>query len=138
MIDHEGIIEHIEGNRAHVRIDSASACAACHAKGGCGAAGQEVKFLDVPLRGGRFSAGDKVQVLVSKGLGLRAVALGYVYPLILVLAVLVTLVSTGVGELPAAMLALGSLLPYYLVIYLTRNRIGQKFTFSMHKTHIVQ
>ena len=50
MIDHDGIIEQIDGGVAHVKIDSQSACSACHAKGVCGAADQEEKFLDVPLQ----------------------------------------------------------------------------------------
>lgn len=40
MIEHEGIIDHIDGDTAHVKIDSVSACASCHAKGVCSAADQ--------------------------------------------------------------------------------------------------
>ena len=62
MIEHEGIIEHIEGDIAHVKIDSVSACSSCHAKGVCGAADQEEKFLDVPLHGAEYKQGDAVFV----------------------------------------------------------------------------
>jgi sigma-E factor negative regulatory protein RseC len=138
MIDHEGIVEHIEGNRAHVRIGSVSACAACHAKGVCGASDQEVKYLDVPTGGADYHPGDLVMVQVARGLGLKAVAMGYVYPMLLLVAVLVILISIGMGELKAAGLALASLLPYYLAIYLLRGRIEHTFTFSMRKLNSVQ
>ena len=138
MIDHEGIVEHIEGNRAHVRIGSVSACAACHAKGVCGASDQEVKYIDVPTGGAAYHTGEIVRVQVSKNLGLKAVAMGYVYPMLLLLAVLVILISVGMGELKAAGIALASLMPYYLVIYLLRGRIEHTFTFSMQKINTVQ
>lgn len=121
-----------------MKISSISACASCHARGACGAADQEEKYLDVPLNGEDFSAGDKVKVLIAKRTGMKAVALGYVFPLVLVLVVLIALVSAGVGELTAAGLALVSLLPYYAGVYLARKRIGQSFTFSMHKINMVQ
>lgn len=138
MIDHEGIIEHIEDGMAHVKINSESACAACHAKGVCGAADQEEKYLDIPLNGKDYSAGEPVRVLVAKRLGLKAVALGYVYPFILLMAVLIILTVAGINELKAGMFALLSLLPYYLGLFLARRRIESSFTFSIQKTSMVQ
>jgi len=138
LIDHEGIIEQIEDDIAHVRINSESACAACHAKGGCGAADQEEKYLDVSLNGISYSAGETVHVQVARNLGFRAVAFGYVYPFFVLMAVLVSLILAGVSELRAGLFALLSLLPYYLVIYLARKRIESTFTFSIKKTQAVQ
>lgn len=138
MIDHAGVIERIEGDRAHVRIMSESACAACHAKGACSAADQEEKFIDVSLTGEDYREGDPVRVEVSRYLGLKAVALGYVYPFLLLMAVLIILLVTGVPELKAGLLALFSLLPYYLLLYLMRKRIESNFTFSIKKTLPVQ
>jgi sigma-E factor negative regulatory protein RseC len=137
MIDHEGIIEQIRGDLAHVKISSESACAACHAKGACMAADQEEKYLDIELTGTEFAVGEKVKVLVARNLGLRAVALGYIYPFLLLMTVLVILSVTGVNEMKAGLFALLSLLPYYLGLYLTRQRMGKTFTFSIEKTSTV-
>ena len=138
MIEHEGIIAQIEGDMAHVKIDSVSACASCHAKGACSAADQEEKFLDVPLHGAQYQQGDPVYVQIAKRLGFRAVALGYVYPFLLLMAVLIGLLAGGVDELKAGSFALLSIIPYYLVLYLFRNRISSTFTFSIKKTFTVQ
>jgi len=138
MIEHEGIIAQIEGDMAHVKIDSVSACASCHAKGACSAADQEEKFLDVPLHGARYQPGDPVYVQIAKRLGFRAVALGYVYPFLLLMAVLIGMLAGGVDELKAGSFALLSIIPYYLVLYLFRNRISSTFTFSIKKTFTVQ
>ncbi|MFO7671211.1 MAG: SoxR reducing system RseC family protein [Bacteroidales bacterium] len=133
MIDHDGIIERIEGGVAHVRINSVSACAACHAKGACGAADQEEKFLDVRLNGQNYHAGEPVKVLVAKRLGMKAVALGYFYPFLLLMSVLILLILAGTGEMKAGLFALLSLIPYYLGLYLARKRIESSFTFSIQK-----
>ena len=138
MIDHDGIIEHIEGDVAHVKINSESACAACHAKGVCGAADQEEKYLDIPLEGVEYQRGETVRIQVARRLGFKAVALGYVYPFVLLMAVLIMLTVAGINELKAGMIALLSLLPYYLVLFLARNRIKKTFTFSIQKTLTVQ
>lgn len=133
MIDHDGIIEHIREGVAHVKIDSQSACAACHAKGACSAADQEAKFLDVPLNGQSYSTGETVKVLVAQRMGFKAVALGYFYPFLLLMAVLIIMIVAGIGELKAGLIALLSLIPYYLVLYLARKRIETSFTFSIQK-----
>lgn len=138
MIDHAGVIDRIEGDRAHVRIMSESACASCHAKGACSAADQEEKFIDVPLQGNHYQIGESVRVEVSRNLGMKAVALGYVYPFLLLMAVLIGLLSSGVTELKAGMYALLSLIPYYLLLYLFRKRINSNFTFSLKKPITVQ
>jgi sigma-E factor negative regulatory protein RseC len=138
MIEHRGIIEQIEGDVAHVKINSVSACASCHAKGACSAADQEEKFLDIPLHGTSHHKGEAVQVQVERRLGLRAVALGYVYPFLLLMGVLIVTLAAGASELRAGTCALLSVIPYYLVLYLFRNRLESTFTFSIKKTFTVQ
>lgn len=138
MIEHDGIIDHIAGNVAHVKIESVSACASCHAKGVCSAADQEEKYLDVPLYNTRHQQGDPVVVQVAKRLGFRAVALGYVYPFLLLMVVLVGMLAAGARELNAGIFALLSIVPYYLLLYLFRKRITSTFTFSIKKTFTVQ
>jgi sigma-E factor negative regulatory protein RseC len=133
MIDHDGIIDHIEGGVAHVKIDSQSACSACHAKGVCGAADQKEKFLDVPLHGASYKTGEVVRVMIAQRMGFKAVALGYFYPFLLLMAVLIILIMAGVGELTAGLFALLSLIPYYLGLYLARKWIESSFTFSIQK-----
>lgn len=135
MIEHEGIIDRIEGDVAHVKIDSVSSCASCHAKGACSAADQEEKYLDVPLQGAEYSLGEVVQVQVAKHLGFRAVALGYFYPFLLLMAVLIAFTVAGTPELRAGTFALISVVPYYLLLFLFRKRIGSSFRFSIKKTY---
>ena len=138
MIEHEGIIDHIDGDVAHVKIESVSACASCHAKGACSAADQEEKFLDVPIYGSTYRQGELVHVQIAQRLGFKAVALGYVYPFLLLMVVLIAMLAAGAEELKAGSFALLSIIPYYLVLYLFRKRIESTFTFSLKKTFTVQ
>lgn len=136
VIDHEGIVAQVADEMATVAIDSQSACAACHAKGACSAADKEEKILSVPVNGLDIHPGETVRVMISKSTGLKAVAFGYVYPFLLLMLVLIIFTTTGYSELRAGLYALGSLLPYYLVIYLLKDKIGNTFTFKLEKTNI--
>jgi sigma-E factor negative regulatory protein RseC len=74
-------------------------------------------------------------VLISKRTGLRAVAYGYIYPFLLIMIILISMTSLGMTELQAGLWSLISLVPYYLGIYLLRNKIGNSFTFKMEKIY---
>lgn len=132
-IQHIGFVESANDQSASVRINSQSACAACHAKGACTAADQEEKVMTVPTEGRSFRSGEQVRVSIAKKTGLRAVAFGYVYPFLVLMAILITLTAAGVSELQAGIFSLASLVPYYLVIYLLRDRISNAFTFKLEK-----
>lgn len=132
-INHIGFVESVNGQSASVRVNSQSACAACHAKGACTAADQEEKIMSVPTEGRTFLPGEQVRVSIAKKAGLRAVAFGYVYPFLVLMTILVILTAAGVSELQAGIWSLASLVPYYLVIYLLRERISNVFTFKLEK-----
>lgn len=132
-IQHIGFVESVNDQSASVRINSQSACAACHAKGACTAADQEEKVMTVPTEGRSFHSGEQVRVSIAKKTGLRAVAFGYVYPFLVLMTILITLTAAGVSELQAGIFSLASLVPYYLVIYLLRDRISNAFTFKLEK-----
>lgn len=129
-IEHEGIVRNTGDDSVSVSIVSASACSGCHAAGICSLSGKEEKIIEVQ---GRYnvSPGENVKVLMTQSQGFTAVFLGYLLPLMLVVILLVILVSASVAELAAGIISLSVLLPYYLIIYLSRNRINRKFTFSL-------
>ncbi len=133
-IEHRGIIESIGNDGIRVRFISASACASCHAKGVCSASDMEEKEVLVPNDGGDFHRGEMVHVFMKSSLGTRAVLIGYVYPFFVLLAVLLALTSAGLPELEAGLISLASLVPYYLVVYLIRNKLDRAFGFSIRKS----
>lgn len=132
-IDHIGWIESVEDNTVRVRINSQSACASCHAKGACSAADMEEKYFNLPADGREFANGEQVRVQIARRLGLKAVALGYIYPFLVLMSVLIALTIAGVPELQSGLIALLTLVPYYIVIYLLKNRLNRNFSFTLEK-----
>ncbi len=133
-IEHMGMIEHISDDGIRVRFTSVSACAACHAKGVCSASDTEDKEVVVPNTGGSFHTGDQVRVTMKASLGAKAVLIGYVYPFLLLLLMLIILTGTGITELRAGLFSLAVLVPYYLGVYLYRDKLNRTFGFSISKS----
>jgi sigma-E factor negative regulatory protein RseC len=129
-IEHDGIVQRSDNNSVTIKILSVSACAGCHAEGSCSLSGMEEKNVEIP---GIFnlSPGDHVTVVMKKSAGYAAVMLGYVFPLILLILVLIILASSGVSELEAGLGAISVLIPYYFILWVFRKRISKKFTFTI-------
>ncbi len=129
-IEHKGIVQKNNNESVNVLIISESACSGCHAEGLCSMANSKEKNVEVK---GNFNVkeGDQVTVTLEQSAGYRALLLGYLIPLLLVLAILIIMISAGAGELVSGILAIASLLPYYLILYLLREKINEKFIFSI-------
>lgn len=129
-IEHEGIVRKSDSNSVTVLISSVSACAGCHAEGYCSLSGKEDKIIDI--KGDySFTPGDEVVVQMKKTMGYKAVFLGYILPLVLIVITLILLISFSVPEGLAGLLTLVMLLPYYLMLWIFRKRIDNNFSFTI-------
>ncbi len=131
-IKHLGIVESIDGSRLKVRITQTSACASCGAKAHCRVSESKEKTIDVYNREGvPYQVGEQVWIVATASMGMKAVLLAFVIPfLILLVGLVIGLRLTG-SEAGAAFIALGALVPYYLIIYICRKRIGRSFVFTL-------
>jgi sigma-E factor negative regulatory protein RseC len=129
-VKHEGIVRRNEGNAVRVSITSVSACSGCHAEGSCTMSGKEEKIIEVF---GNYSVkpGDKVTILMKQSMGYAALFLGYVFPFITVILVLITMIALKVPELTSGLISIAILIPYYSVLYSFRKTINTKFTFTL-------
>lgn len=130
-ISHIGIVEDIKGQAVQVRIQQASACDLCHAKSICSSADTKEKIVEVRAAEGSVSIGDKVMVEGAASMGMKAVFLAYVLPLVLLILVMVlclTLIAPG-NEVLAALVSLGILLPYAFLLYLLKDKLSKKIPF---------
>ena len=132
-IDHKGRIDSIHGNKINVSFLAMSGCASCHAKGFCSAADMQEKNVEVTDYTNQYNIGEEVNITLKQSLGFRALFLGYVLPFLLVLSMLIGLTSLKFNEAIAGLGALSVLLPYYLILFLLRNKIRKKFTFTINK-----
>lgn len=132
-IEHKGRIDSIDGNKINVNFLAMSGCASCHAKGICSAADMQEKSVEVFDFTNQYKVGEEVNVILKQSLGFRALFLGYVLPFILVLLVLIILTAVTENEGIAGLSALLVLAPYYLILFLLRDKIRKKFTFTLNK-----
>ena len=131
-ISHEGIVTKITDDELEIKILAQSACAACHAKSACGMGEQAEKILTVPRpKDKEFSINQKVNVKMAIGQGNKAAILAYLIPIILLLAVLFVCLGLGLNEGLAALLGIVALIPYYIVLYLKRDKLKQKFEYNV-------
>ncbi len=129
-ISHIGRVVEMTPEFTTVEIISSSACSACHAKGLCGMSEEKVKAISVPTDPyATWNVGDEVKVMLKQSMGLKAVWISYVIPLIILMILILTLSAVGVNEVCAGLTAVGGVAIYYLVIYLMRNRLADEFVF---------
>lgn len=128
-IEHQGVIISIDGKVAHVKIEQTSACASCHVKSVCGASEKSEKIIDANLLDTSLKIGDQAIVIGQKSLGIQAVLLAYVLPFIVIVSMLFIVNIFTTNELVIGTCALASLIPYFAILRLMRNKIQAKFQF---------
>ena len=134
IIKHRGIVEKIDGSHVVVRIVQTSACSACSAKGLCNASESREKQIDVYEVNPAYRIGEEVVLCGSTSMGMKAVFLAFGIPVLLLLAALfVTMRITDGDALLAAAVALLAVVPYYVVIYLMKDKMNKTFSFVIEK-----
>lgn len=135
-IRHSGIVKEITPSTIVVEIEGKSACSQCHAKGACAASESKIKRIDVRRTPNvEVEVGERVEVVLKASLGLKAVFICYVLPLIILLILLLTLPNMGVSELLTGLISLLAVGGYFVVIYLLRKRLAAQFDFVIAKTN---
>lgn len=135
IIEHEGVVESVERNAVRVRITSRSACGACKARQACGMAESQEKIVVVVTdRAQEYLPGEAVLVGVRKKAGRIAVLLAYGGALVVLLAALVVaIVVCGASDGVGLVAALGSVVLYYLLLWVFRRRIEHTIQFTITK-----
>lgn len=129
-IAHEGRIVEINPEFTTVEILSSSACASCHAKGLCGMSEEEKKLIMVPTDPYTvYEEGEIVDVMTKKSMGLKAVWISYVIPLVILLILILSLSSVIGNEAYTGLAAIGGVALYYFIIWLIRDRLENEFVF---------
>ena len=133
VIKHEGRVDSIDGDCIHVRIVQASACAACGAKSLCSAAESKEKIVDVyGADTTAYKVGQRVMVEGAASMGMKAVRLAFLFPLLLlVVAVALVMWLADGNEALAALAALLVLTVYFLLLFANKKKLAREFTFTI-------
>ena len=136
-IDHNGVVESIEGNHIKVRILQASACSACQAKALCASSDTKEKIIDVwDDNADQYHVGENVMTCGSLSMGRNAVYLAFLIPLVLmILWMVLSLKAFHLSEL-TAILGVGIILAiYYLILSALKDKLSKTFSFWIEKIH---
>ena len=129
-IRHEGTVESVDGEHIRVRIIQHSACSACKVASHCSASESKEKIVDVfHYKQHHLRVGDAVIVGTSSHSAGKALLLGFGFPLLLLLVVIGVLFAAGVNEGITALAALVALIPYYIGLWIFRQRIADNIAF---------
>lgn len=133
-IKHAGVVDGVEGECVRVRILQSSACSACKVAAHCYASETKEKIIDVmDADASHYQKGDRVMVVADTAVGFRASLYGYLLPLILMVVTLVGVLAATHSEGLAAVSALGILIPYYVLLFLMRNKLRNRLSFSLER-----
>lgn len=129
-VKHKGRIVSIAPDVTEVEIIRSSACSACHARELCGFSEDEKKIVQVPTSGfDSYKVGDEVTLCMKRSMGMKAVWVAYVVPLVIMMVVILVLSRFPVGELSAGLGAIVSIALYYFIIWCLRDRLNNDFIF---------
>ena len=129
-ITHPGRIVEITPDFTTVEITVSSACASCHAKGLCGMSEEEDKVIMVPTDPYTLRAvGDEVTVKTKLTMGLKAVWISYVIPLVILLILILSLSAVFEKEYMTGLVSIAGVALYYFGIWLFRDRLSNEFVF---------
>ena len=132
LVKHEGIVSKVSRNSITVSLKGNMHCEACNAKSACGVSDSETKEIEIETPAQTLELNENVEVFLKKDLGLKAVFWAYVFPFILLFAVLL-IASTLYDEWVAGLLAIGVLIPYYLLLHVLKNSFKNAFKVSVSK-----
>ena len=112
-------MENINGSRLKVRIVQSSACSSCSVKGHCSASETKEKIIDVYNKNGvPCQIGERVMIVGTTSMGM-----------------IFSLKLTVGDEVLSALISLATLVPYYLMIYMCRQKISRSFMFTLESIY---
>ncbi len=131
-VSHTGKIVKMTPQVTTVAILQHGACAQCHAAGLCGMGDVAEKAVEVPTDPyASYKVGDEVEVILKASMGMKAVYLAYLIPLVVLLAVILGLIGLGVGEVPAGLSGMAAVGVYYLLLWLFRGKLQNEYIFTI-------
>jgi sigma-E factor negative regulatory protein RseC len=127
-------VESVAEGCVKVRILQTSACAACKVASHCNASDKKEKIVEVFCDdAASYQKGQEVRVTASKQVAANALLLGFGLPFLLLMLILIVTLKLSGNEGVAAIAALASLVPYYLVLWLFKDRIRQRLAFALER-----
>ena len=134
QIEHKGTVALVGRNFVRVDIEVMEACGSCASRKAC-AMGQGTtrEIMVYTDEASTYSIGEAVKVSAKHSLGVVAVLLCYVAPLLVLLATMAVAKLLGCSDGLLAFIGLGSLVLYFAILALMKDKISNKVIFTINK-----
>ena len=133
-IEHLATVVAVCDGRVRVSVEVGEACGSCASRRSCVLGASDERFIDVRCDdAASYTVGEQVVVAAHRRVGLLAVVLCYVVPLVVLGMILIVSLGMGMGEGAAALCALCATGCYYGVLSLFHGKISKRVTFIITK-----
>ena len=132
-VSHEGIVTNIKGDDVEIKILSKSACVSCNIKTACNMSEMQEKIITIAApKDKELTVGQEVRVSIALGQANKAVIFAYVIPSIILISMIFILNGFKIDEGINALISIGTLIPYYLILFLFKDKIKRNFEYEIH------
>jgi len=134
QISHIGTVVAVDDGEISVLVERGDACAKCESKKSCAmmtSTDQIMKIKDKNCQ--NYSVGESVKISINTSLGMKAVVLAYVLPLLVLILSLAVGFNFFSSELLQVAVALIPTVCYYIILYMFRHKIEQQFNLTISK-----
>lgn len=132
-VEQKGIVIKKQENKVVVKIEQKSTCSSCHARGACTSLDKKDKEIEITTKDvENYNIGDEVIITISTKLGMKAVFIAFVLPLILiVLALFLSIKLFTLSQSLSALISLVVLSAYYFFLYKQNLFLSKQFNFTI-------
>lgn len=132
-VEQKGIVIKKQEDKLVVKIEQKSTCSSCHARGACTSLDKKDKEIEIKSKDiANYNIGDEVVITISTKLGMKAVFIAFVLPLILiVLALFLSIKIFSLSQSLSALISLVVLAAYYFLLYKQNLFLSKQFNFTI-------
>jgi sigma-E factor negative regulatory protein RseC len=130
-VEQKGIVIKKQEDKVVVKIEQKSTCSSCHARGACTSLDKKDKEIEIKTKDiENYNIGDKVIIAISTKLGMKAVLIAFVLPLVLlIIAMFLSIKIFLLSQSLSALISLIVVAAYYFLLYKQNHRLSKEFTF---------
>ena len=131
-VSHPGVVVGINDESLDIEILSSSSCGSCGIKSACGMSEMQEKRVTVPKPEDKeFIVGQPVSIIMNAKQGNKAALFAYFIPAFLLVAIIVILSNLSVKEWLAALIGIGVIAVYYIVLSFFKEKLKSEFKYDI-------
>lgn len=128
-------VARVTTSEIEVEVCRPEACASCNAKSICSEGGSSTggKRMTLLNDGQGYAPGEQVTLVMCRSSGFKAVIIAYLAPVFLIVGALLAFQALHLKETLSALLTLGIVGIYFVIVRLLRGRLKRELTIEIEK-----